>query len=58
MRWYGGSGKVALVTGATGGIGGATVRLFLEAGASVVATGRDQHRLEEIFREREHVLAI
>lgn len=34
------AGRVAFVTGATGGIGQACVRLFLEAGAHVVATGR------------------
>ncbi len=34
------AGKVAFVTGATGGIGKACVDMFLEAGASVVATGR------------------
>ncbi|MDX2143050.1 MAG: SDR family oxidoreductase [Rhodospirillaceae bacterium] len=34
------AGKVAFVTGATGGIGQACVEMFLAAGASVVATGR------------------
>ncbi|MBL8644637.1 MAG: SDR family oxidoreductase [Rhodospirillaceae bacterium] len=34
------AGKVAFVTGATGGIGKACVDMFLGAGASVVATGR------------------
>ncbi|MSO98766.1 MAG: SDR family oxidoreductase [Rhodospirillaceae bacterium] len=34
------AGKVAFVTGATGGIGKACVDMFLAAGASVVATGR------------------
>jgi len=34
------AGKVAFVTGATGGIGNACVAMFLAAGASVVATGR------------------
>lgn len=58
MSWYEGAGKVALVTGATGGIGGATVRLLRECGASVVATGRDQHRLEEIYRDVEGVLCV
>ncbi|MGQ9490289.1 MAG: SDR family NAD(P)-dependent oxidoreductase [Anaerolineae bacterium] len=33
-------GKVAWVTGATGGLGPAIVRTLLEAGATVVATGR------------------
>jgi NAD(P)-dependent dehydrogenase (short-subunit alcohol dehydrogenase family) len=35
-----GAGRVAFVTGASGGIGGACVELLLAAGASVVATGR------------------
>jgi len=35
-----GAGRVAFVTGATGGIGKACVEVFLAAGASVVATGR------------------
>lgn len=34
------AGKVAFVTGATGGIGKACVEMFLAAGAAVVATGR------------------
>ncbi|MEQ1565904.1 MAG: SDR family oxidoreductase [Myxococcota bacterium] len=34
-------GQVAIVTGAAGGIGGATVRRFLDEGASVVATDLD-----------------
>ncbi|KPP92614.1 SDR family NAD(P)-dependent oxidoreductase [Erythrobacter sp. HL-111] len=38
-------GKVAIVTGATGGIGGATVRKLLDEGASVMLAGRDGDRL-------------
>ncbi len=34
------SGRVAFVTGATGGIGQAVVRMMLDAGAQVAATGR------------------
>ncbi len=40
-------GKVAIVTGATGGIGEATARRFLEEGASVMLVGRSRDKLEE-----------
>ncbi len=40
------SGKVAVITGASMGIGEALARLFVEEGAAVVMTSRDQARLE------------
>jgi NAD(P)-dependent dehydrogenase (short-subunit alcohol dehydrogenase family) len=36
--------RVAIITGATSGIGEATVRLFAEEGAKVVVSGRDEAR--------------
>jgi len=41
------TGRVALVTGGTRGIGLATVRALAEAGATVVLTGRDEGRAKE-----------
>jgi NAD(P)-dependent dehydrogenase (short-subunit alcohol dehydrogenase family) len=40
-------GRVAVVTGASSGIGAATAVAFAEAGAQVVITGRDRARLAE-----------
>ncbi|NQV81768.1 MAG: SDR family oxidoreductase, partial [Alphaproteobacteria bacterium] len=58
MPGYNGKDKVALVTGATGGIGGAAVKLFRTAGATVIATGRDQHKVEGLFRNDAQILSI
>ncbi len=44
-------GKVAIVTGATGGIGEATAKRFLAEGASVMLVGRSAEKLKET-RER------
>lgn len=38
-------GKVAIITGATGGIGEATARLYLDQGAKVMLVGRSQEKL-------------
>ena len=41
-------GKTVLVSGASGGIGGATVRQLTAAGAQVIAAGRNEARLAEL----------
>lgn len=38
--------KTAVITGATGGIGEATAKLFLELGANVMLVGRSEEKLE------------
>ena len=44
-------GRVILVTGASGGIGGATVRQLVAAGAEVIASGRSEEALERLAQE-------
>ena len=45
------SGKTALVTGATGGIGGAIARAFHAAGATIAISGRQADKLEALAAE-------
>lgn len=44
-------GKVAVITGATSGIGESTARLFIAQGASVILAGRSVERGEALARE-------
>ena len=45
------SGRTVLVTGASGGIGGATVRRLRKEGATVLAAGRDEEALAALAEE-------
>ena len=47
-------GKVAVITGASRGIGAATARAFSAAGASVALAARDQAALAALARVRDH----
>ncbi len=42
------AGKTALVTGATGGIGGAIAKALADQGANVLITGRNEAKLKEL----------
>ena len=54
--------KIVLITGATSGIGKATVRRFADAGANIAAVGRNETALSTLKEEIEgmgaHLLAI
>ena len=41
-------GRIALVTGATGGLGEQAALALAEAGATVIITGRREHRLTSV----------
>ena len=45
------NGRVALITGATGGIGGAIAKQMRAAGATVIVSGRSMDKLESQFDE-------
>ena len=52
------SGKVAIVTGGSKGIGKATAILLAQNGASVVITSKDKASLENTVKEMKNTIAI
>ena len=52
------TGRTALVTGVTSGIGRATAERLLDAGMRVAGCARDAHRLEIVAKELEGLVAV
>ena len=42
-------GKTAIVTGATGGIGAATAKRYLQEGANTILVGRSKEKLDDLI---------
>lgn len=51
-------GKIALVTGASSGIGAQTVKLFSSLGAKVIAAARREDRLQDLANQYSNVMAV
>ena len=51
-------GKVAIVTGASSGIGAQTVKLFSSLGAKVIAAARREDRLQDLANQYPNVIAV
>ena len=51
-------GKIALVTGASSGIGAQTVKLFSSLGAKVIAAARREGRLQDLANQYPNVMAV
>ena len=51
-------GKIALVTGASSGIGAQTVKLFSSLGAKVIAAARREDRLQDLANQYPDVMAV
>ena len=52
------SGKVAIITGGSRGIGFATAKIFVENGANVVITAKDSERLENAVSQLSNTIGI
>jgi len=52
------SGKVAIITGGSRGIGFATAKIFVENGASVIITSKDSKRLENAVSRLSNAIGI
>lgn len=50
-------GKIAVVTGASAGIGEATAKALADAGMTVIATARRTERLEKLAADRDRIVA-
>ncbi|MEC9210848.1 MAG: SDR family NAD(P)-dependent oxidoreductase, partial [Actinomycetota bacterium] len=50
--------KIALVTGASSGIGAQTVKLFSSLGAKVIAAARREDRLQDLANQYTDVMAV